>query len=260
MAAEKRATFNEVAALYDQARNRYPGRLFEDLFAWTNLPPGARVLEIGAGTGIATLPPAEYGCSVTAIELGAGMAEVARAKLAAYPGVEVVNADFETWEAPEEPYDLVLSATAIHWIDPEVRYSKPAALLREGGYIALLGYKHAVGGDQAFFDRAQQCYEKFMPHSAKGRLAEAGDVNPHVPELAASGYFDEPRMQTCFTEERYDRDGLLGLLATYSDHRLLEAAARERLFACIGALIDNDYNGSIRKRYRNDLIVARKKR
>ncbi|NBC69301.1 class I SAM-dependent methyltransferase [Paenibacillus sacheonensis] len=256
MPSEMRETFNEVASVYDQVRNHYPARLFEDLFAWTQLSPGARVLEIGAGTGIATLPLAECGCRITAIELGPEMAAIARAKLEVYPDVEVVTAPFEAWTAPEEPYDLILSATAIHWIDPEVRYKKPASLLRAGGHFAILNYVHADGGDQSFFDQAQRCYETFIPSSVK---AKPPDINPYVNELIASGYFEEPQTSVHLTEERYNRDDYVRLLSTYSDHRMLDADIRERLLACIGSLIDDGYGGSIRKCYRNELIVARKK-
>ncbi|QHW29935.1 class I SAM-dependent methyltransferase [Paenibacillus rhizovicinus] len=253
MPAEMRETFNEVAALYDQVRNHYPGQLFEDLFAWTDLPARARVLEIGAGTGIATLPLAEHGCRITAIELGAEMADIARAKLAGFPDVEIVTAPFETWEAPEEPYDLVVSATAIHWIDPGMRWKKPAALLRRGGHVAVLNYVHAEGGDRLFFDQVQRCYDMFMP------AGKPSNNNPYGQEIAMSGYYDEPRVQAYMTEESYDREDYIRLISTYSNHRMLDEAARGQLFACIGSLIDNDYNGTIRKCYRNELIVARKK-
>jgi ubiquinone/menaquinone biosynthesis C-methylase UbiE len=115
MAVEKRATFNQVAELYDQVRPRYPARLFDDLVALSGLPHGGRILEMGAGTGIATLPLAERGYRIVAIELGAELAAVARKKLSQFDNVDVVVANFEEWRLPREPFDLVLGATAWHW-------------------------------------------------------------------------------------------------------------------------------------------------
>src|SRR5581483_5576685 len=81
----RRASFNEDAALYDGARPEYPEALFDDLVALAGVPAGGTVLEIGSGTGKATLPLARRGFAILGIELGEQMAALARAKLAAYP-------------------------------------------------------------------------------------------------------------------------------------------------------------------------------
>jgi hypothetical protein len=127
-----RATFDQAAELYDRARPRYPSALFEDLAGLAGIGPGSRVLEIGPGTGQATVPLAERGCRVVAVELGADLAAVARRNLARFPAVEVVTAAFEGWPLPSEPFDLVLAATAFHWVDPAVRVVKAADALRPG--------------------------------------------------------------------------------------------------------------------------------
>ena len=132
-----RSTFEEVAELYDRARPGYPAPLFDDLAALASLPDAARILEIGCGTGQATIALAERGYQVTSLELGAQLAAIARRKLSAFPGVEVVNADFEAWQAPHADFDAVVSFTAFHWIDPALRFEKAASLLREGGALAV---------------------------------------------------------------------------------------------------------------------------
>jgi hypothetical protein len=37
---------------------------------------------------------------------------------------------FEDFAAPEGSFDLIISGTAFHWIDPEVKFRKSASLLR----------------------------------------------------------------------------------------------------------------------------------
>src|ERR671933_454382 len=59
-----RTTFEEVPELYERARPLYPPELFDDLVAYAGLEAGSRVLEIGCGTGQATLPLAERGLAV----------------------------------------------------------------------------------------------------------------------------------------------------------------------------------------------------
>lgn len=255
---EERATFNQVPNLYHQARNRYPDQLFQDLIRIAQLTSASRVLEIGPGTGIATLPLAQLGCSVVGVELGAELAAVARGNLSAFPKVDIQIAAFEEWEPPAEPFDLVFAATAFHWLDPVVRYRKSAALLRAGGQLAIIQYRHTAGGDQSFFDRVQYCYEQYMPGTPSNlRLTPAGPP-PEVAEMAATGLFDLPTTQTYVTEETYSSEQYIRILSTYSTHLVLEPSARQALFDCISSLINRDYGGKIRKCYQHDLVIARK--
>ena len=82
-----RATFEEVPELYDAARPLYPPQVFDDLVELTSLDAGSRVLEIGPGTGQATLPLAGRGFRVVGVELGERLAAFARRKLADFPNV-----------------------------------------------------------------------------------------------------------------------------------------------------------------------------
>src|SRR5215469_8020707 len=86
--------FDEVPELYDRIRPAYPDELFVDLVAITGMDRRSSVLEVGCGTGQATRPLAALGLPVTAIEPGAGMAALARQRLAAFPGVEVEISTF----------------------------------------------------------------------------------------------------------------------------------------------------------------------
>lgn len=78
-------SFDDVADLYNRVRPTYPANLFDDLVALARLPPAARVVEVGCGTGQAALPLAERGFRVTCIEIGDALATVARRKLKPSP-------------------------------------------------------------------------------------------------------------------------------------------------------------------------------
>ena len=78
------------------------------------------MLELGPGTGQATVPLARRGLAVTAVELGSGLAAVLRRNVSAFPAVQVVNAALEEWDPPHT-FDAVVAATAWHWLDPVVR-------------------------------------------------------------------------------------------------------------------------------------------
>src|SRR2546428_15528 len=90
--------------VYEHARVRdqwagpgSPAALFSDLAELACIGPGCRVLEIGCGTGQATIPLAERGCEIVCVELGPSLAAVARRKLARFGSVRVEVAAFEAW-------------------------------------------------------------------------------------------------------------------------------------------------------------------
>jgi SAM-dependent methyltransferase len=255
---ELRQTFDTAAERYDRARPGYPSQLFDDLVTVCGLEPGARVLEVGCGTGQATVPLAERGFSIVAVELGPSLAAVARRNLARFPSVEVVVAAFEDWPLPAEPFDAVVCATAFHWLDPAVRLTKVAAALRPGGSLAIISTEHVAGGTAPFFVDVQDCYERWDPATPPGLRLQPADKIPHASaELEDSGRFD------LLAERRYERDltystqTYLDVLLTYSGHLALAAELRAGLLECIATLIDSRYGGTIRKRYLNELTVVR---
>src|SRR3954452_14155048 len=93
-----RATFEQVPELYDRARPRYPNEVFEDLSAL--LPARARVVEIGCGTGQATVPLAQRGFRITCVALGGGLGAVALGTPAPFRDSAVLNPNSERWAPP----------------------------------------------------------------------------------------------------------------------------------------------------------------
>ena len=244
-----RGIFDEDAALYERCRPGYPVALFAGL----PVGPGSRVLEIGCGTGQATLPLAELGCVVTAVELGPGMAAVARGKLAAFP-VSVEVGAFEDWALPAEPFDLVLAATSFHWVDPGVRVAKCLRALRRGGALAVVSTHHIAGGTSAFFVDAQGCYERFDPDTPPGlRPQPASGIPVETGEFRGFGSVVVHRYEW---EVTYSTREYLDLLHTYSGHRALPEVVRRGLFACLRRLIERDHGGFVTKRYLTQSILA----
>jgi SAM-dependent methyltransferase len=257
-----RETFDEDAARYDRARPRYPVQMFDDLAA-AGVAPGARVLEIGCGTGQATVPLAERGYRIVAVELGADMADVARRNLAGFDSVEVVTAAFEDWPLPGEPFDVVFSATAFHWIDPAVRVPKSADAVRLGGLLATVGTHHIAGGTwtEAFFGEIQERYERFDPSAPPGlRLEGARDIPEDDRELTSSERFGPASFYRYEWELPYSTADYLDLLLTYSGHRALPDAQRSALLNSIARLIDDNYGGQVVKRYLTELRLAQRVR
>jgi protein-L-isoaspartate O-methyltransferase len=131
---------------YDRARPGYPPSLVDELTWRAQLDTNSRVLEVGPGTGQLTVRPARIGCPITAVELGSTLAAVARRNLMPFPYARVEVSAFERWQLPQEPFDLVVSATAFHWIDPAVRVIKAADALKPRGMLARPGGPSRSGG------------------------------------------------------------------------------------------------------------------
>jgi SAM-dependent methyltransferase len=257
-----RATFDQVPELYDRARPTYPPQVFDDLAALARLPPDARLLEIGCGTGQATLPLAEHGYAITCVELGEQLAAAARRKLARFPRVDVINADFECWQPSRADFHAVLAFTAFHWIAPEVRYAKAAGLLRDQGRLAVVSTRHVLspGGDPFFVD-VQEDYAAILRDDPATRAGAGGPPPPDAvadigDEIAASGRFRNVGTRRYLWDVSYGADDYVAVLDTYSDHRALEAATRERLFSRIRRRIDARPGREVRKTYLATLNVA----
>jgi SAM-dependent methyltransferase len=194
---------------------------------------------------------------VVAVELGAGLAAVARRNLAGFPAATVEHAAFEDWPLPADPFDAIVAATAFHWLDPAVGLDRAAEALRPGGALAVVTTSHVAAGDRAFFAAVQRCYERHMPGTPPDeRLRPAAAIPSEAGTLETGGRFARAVTRRYEREIAYTTAEYLDLLSTYSGHRALEPANRTALFGCIATLIDEHHGGRIAKRYLHELAVA----
>jgi len=247
----RRTSFDARAGLYDAVRPSYPDALADDVMARA----GRRVLEIGAGTGKATAVFARRGASILAIEPGPELAAVLRRNLAGCD-VTVEQVTFEAWPI-ERRFDVVMAAQAIHWIDPAVRYAKPADVLGPGGTLAVV-YNETEGFEHGLGDALEAAYARWGPLSSEppGDDPVGDAVRMRSGEIAASGRFERPEVlrypwTAIYTTERY-----LDLLDTYSDHALLAPDRRGPLYQAIADAIERS-GGALEIRYVSLAIVAR---
>jgi len=257
-----RRTFDAAADRYQRARPEYPVELYDELIRLTALERGDHLLEIGCATGKATRPLAARGFHITCVELGGELAAAARRNLARFPNVEVIHAAFETWEPPDgHAFDLVIAATAWHWIDPTIRYHKAWELLRPGGHLAFWAAVHVFpeGGDP-FFRDLQEIYEEIgegLPPDAP--WPKPGELVDERAPTEASGLFDDVVVRHFDWEVVYDADGYLELLDTFSGHIAMEAWKRDRLYGEIRRRLGQRAGGRLRRHWGAVLHVARRR-
>ena len=132
--------FDEIAAEYDRHRPAYPDELVDQACQVAGIGSGDHVLEVGCGSGQLTRGLVARGLHVTALEPGKSLLALARQNLEGAAEVEFVNAQFEDALLRREQFQAVFSASAFHWIDPEVSWQKTADVLVPGGTLALVQY------------------------------------------------------------------------------------------------------------------------
>jgi SAM-dependent methyltransferase len=221
------------------------------------LARGGRVVEIGPGTGKATVPLARRGLEVVAVELGEGLAAVARRNLSDFPNVEIVNEPFETWQPRGGPFDAVVAFTAFHWVDADVRYAKPARLLRPGGALAFLVTKAVLPEDgDSFWVEVQEDYDAVVPSDENRPPPRPDEVEDDSAEVERSGLFGPVSVRRYLWELEYTADEYVAVLQTYSGHRSIPEPERGELHERIRRRIESRPGGRIRYTYLGLLHVA----
>ncbi|HEV7963928.1 MAG TPA: class I SAM-dependent methyltransferase [Actinoplanes sp.] len=240
---ERSNVFGEAADQYEAVRPGYPDELVTDVLA--DAGPGP-ALEVGAGTGKATVAFAAHDIDLTCLEPDARMAGVLSRRVADFPRVSVVGDRFETWP-PDRGYGLLYSAQAWHWIDAERRTDLAYAALAPGGLLALYWNAFLVG-DVALHAALGEIDKRYWPGGEE--TAHAWRVEDYPVEFDTFGEeWDELALHgdTRFTDLRsrhyrwtlrYSAADYARFLATTSLYRMLEPGDRTAALTAVTEAID----------------------
>src|SRR5688572_2361736 len=134
--AMSRTTFDHVATQYDAARPDYPASLYDVLESALGQPlPRADVLDVGAGTGIATRALAGRGARVVAVDPGPVVLGLLRSRSTSR--VRPVLGDGNDLPLRDGSVDLVTYAQSWHWTDPVRSVPEAARVLHDRGVLAV---------------------------------------------------------------------------------------------------------------------------
>ncbi len=255
--ARRRESFDAAAADYARYRSGYPEEVVRDVVRASRLRPGSRVLEIGCGTGQLSVPLAHHGAQLVAVELGQNLAAIARRNLAAFPAARVEVSGFEEWPLPVDPFDVVVAASALHWIDPSVRFSKPARALGPGGILVVIHAHHVKGGTPGFFADTQPFYLRWGlsddPFFEPPAPEDAPVMYPELGDLPGFGRVQRHRFEI---PRQHTTASYVGWLKTDSLVLSLDRESRRGFLQDIEALIDTKYDGRVARNFVYEVIAA----
>jgi len=181
-----RSPFDPVAADYDAGRPSYPDGVFREIERSAGRLRGAVVLDVGAGTGIATRQLAARGARTVAIDFGEIMLRRARDRS---PALAYLQADGNTLPIRSGSVDLTCFAQSWHWFDQHLASWEVARVLRPGGsWVAW--WSHAWADGQSWFDTYQEVMEAACP----GYRRHHRDPDWSEEGIAGTGLF-EPGMR-----------------------------------------------------------------
>jgi ubiquinone/menaquinone biosynthesis C-methylase UbiE len=136
--------FTGKAEAYASARPGYPGGAID--YICSLVPPDAVIIDVGAGTGKFTLPLAERGYSVFAVEPNADMREKLAETLSAHPNAKIINGSAEATTLPGACADIITCAQALHWLDPDAFWAECRRIGKPGGLVVAV-YNITPGGN-----------------------------------------------------------------------------------------------------------------
>ena len=182
-------SFDLGAKQYDEGRLSYPDEVIDWVIEKTRVSKAETLLEIGAGTGQATMPFAKRGFSVHCVEPGKNLAVLLLEKTGAY-NVSADISTFEAWAPPEAfRSPLIFCATAFHWLDINIKYQKCHSLLSEGGHLVLL-WNGDVPNNNPIINEAYRRLFSFHPEKAKKTNASANINDARRQEILSNGLFE----------------------------------------------------------------------
>lgn len=260
---ERGRSFDAWAEEYDRYRPTYPDALFALIARELGLVERPQVVDLGAGTGRASLAMAALGWWVIAVEPGGPMLNqlVAGATTLGL-AVDTVQATAEQTGLPSASVDVATAAQAFHWFDKPAALAEMARIVRPGGGIALF-WNVRDEKRSPFVAEYHRILERYGG-VAEGRYLQAGRASGRSgtrEALEGAAGFEAPQLHELHHALSASASAFIGMAFTASYIRALEPAAQERFRAeALSLLAQHGHHGdeSFTVPYRIDLWIARR--
>lgn len=244
--------FDRDAEGYDAGRPDYPPEVVAHVLGHLALGPGDAVLEVGPGTGQATRHLLATGASVHGIEPGAALADVLRHR----HHCDRLTVDVAALEDADldGSFDAVASATAFHWVDPDLGFPILRRVLRPGGRVALWWnvYRDPSLGAVDPVDEVVRSSTNLPNTRGLNGILDELDLPLRLDE---HGFVDVEATTYRWTIT-HDEASLLALFSSFSDMRKREPAERRLVLDRLAELVRAN-GGTISRPCTSPVITAR---
>jgi len=256
MLEERKKTFNNFAGKYEKYRPDYPAEMYDDLVKYSALKKDDSLLEIGCGTGKATEGFLQRGFErITCIEYGDNLAEFTRDKFSSFKSLEVLNEDFEKWQGEKDHYSLIYCATAFHFLNPEIAYTKMHEMLKENGTVAIF-WNMSMNNGNIIYEKIKEAHLKIATDisSYPGKTHENSLnklIEERCDEINKTQFYKGLEYVIYKREIIHTADDYIELISTHSPVAVLKPEARKMLLCEIKRNIEE--NGGI---FRENMITT----
>lgn len=257
------ASFDVYADNYHSIRPGYPKALFDDLRENCPLDKDSHLLEIGAGSGIATRELADIFSQVTALEPGSNLTFLLKENTKKSGNVAVEESTFEDFSS-EQRFDVIAAFTAFHWLDKENRDKKILDLLKDSGALVLV-WNSFFQSDSQVTQEVNKASHEILPElyppdpdvsvvneKVLSKLRKREQEICQSPDLAP--FF----LKRYLVNYNYDSVTYPKLLHTYPKIVEVKEDRKQRLFDKVSGIIEE--HGSISVSVLSTLIICKKKK
>jgi ubiquinone/menaquinone biosynthesis C-methylase UbiE len=199
--------FDSIADLYDEVRPHYPDAVYDAIVAATGSLVGRDVLDLAAGTGIATRALLSRGAHVVALDPGEPMIRRLRAMT---PDALVLLGSAEALPVRPAIVDLVTCATAWHWFDADAAVAEVRRVLRPGGHLALWWANNRWGDGVPWEDARSAVYDRWSANhgSRPAAIGYTGVAPPEPPHTRFCAPVTDPDELVIATGQTVELDGV----------------------------------------------------
>jgi len=246
--------FDDQFGIYD-IRPGYPRALYEIIAKYKILNSRSNILEIGAGSGIASRELySTWSSKMTLIEPGCNFYKILLRAFAGNEDVTIENTTFENYQTPLV-FDAIFSATAFHWLDTSVKYKRSSELLKDDGLLILYWNNYWID-DVSIYNDIQTIYAKYgMGQNTEKSLLEIQQdkIESRKREIDESGFFRVVEHSIFKNTFDYSLDNYIKLLRTFPDHSKLPENFFNEIIHAISL-----YGNKIQIRILTNLEIAEK--
>ena len=239
---ENKYVFNDIISDYEIARPGYTSELFTDIIEYSMIKNDAKILEIGSGPGQATEYFVNNQYSITGLELGENQVVYLLKKFSEYQNFNALCTSFENFDCEQETFNLIFSATAFHWIKPEIGYPKAYSLLKRNGVMAVFWHLSSIIEPKTeMLNQIRNIYRKYAPEFDNYiTMEEAEDLHKiRISEIRTNNLFDKVVTKIYRWDDEYTTQRYLKLINSYSAFHGLSDVKRQAILDNISDYIDS---------------------